>query len=129
MNRRASVADRDLVFTTVLKSGDESGCLLHFPAIGRPADEGQPRNPQVEMAEDPDSLVPVMLRRMDAKLDRIGDDLSDLKARIRNVEAAVVDLRRDVVNLHGDIVRIDHRLDWLDERVARIERGLDLVEA
>lgn len=113
---------------TVLKSGDESGCLVHFPAAGGRPTRASPRNPQVEMAEDSDSLVPVMLRRMDAKLDRIGDDLSDLKARVPNVEAAVVDLRRDVVNLHGDIVRIDYRLDRLDERVARIERRLDLVE-
>ncbi len=67
------------------------------------------------MADEPDNLVLAMLRRMDAKLDRIADDVRDLKTRQTATEEAVVGIHR--------------RLDRLDMRVERIEKRLDLVEA
>jgi chaperonin cofactor prefoldin len=54
-------------------------------------------------------------RRMESKLDRIVDDLADLKLRTTSTEEAVAGVNR--------------RLDRLDLRVERIERRLDLVDA
>ena len=52
---------------------------------------------------------------MDAKLDRVIDDVQDLKVRMTAVEEALVGVHR--------------RLDRLEVRVERIERRLDLVDA
>jgi hypothetical protein len=67
------------------------------------------------MADEPDDLVLATLRRMDAKFDRIADDVRDLKIRQTATEEAVVGIHR--------------RLDRLDLRVERIEKRLDLVES
>ena len=66
------------------------------------------------MAE-PDNLVLQLLRRMDAKLDRVIDDVHDLKVRVSAVEEGLAGVHR--------------RLDRLDVRVDRIERRFDLVDA
>ena len=65
------------------------------------------------MAEDPDNLVLQLLRRMDTKLDRVLDDVSDLKVRMTHVEEGLAGVNR--------------RLDRLEARVDRIEQRLDLV--
>ena len=65
------------------------------------------------MADEPDNLVLVMLRRLDTKMDRLIDDVHELKVRMSSVET----------NLAG----VQRRIDRLDDRVERIERRLDLV--
>jgi hypothetical protein len=74
------------------------------------------------MADEPDNLTLRMLRPVDAKLDTILDRLHDLTARTSSVEDQLVGLRTD-------FVRLEHRVDRFDERLARIERRLDLIEA
>ncbi len=66
------------------------------------------------MSEGPDNFIPQYLRRMDAKMDRMGDESRDIKVRLTAIEEAVVGVQR--------------RIDRLDMRVERIERRLDLVE-
>src|SRR4051812_14419949 len=41
------------------------------------------------MSDEPDNVVLVLLRRMDVKLDRVHDDLQDIKRRMTAVEEAV----------------------------------------
>ena len=67
------------------------------------------------MAEEPDNVVLVLLRRMDAKMDRVIDDLHDVKVRLTAVEQGLNVVQR--------------RIDRLEDRVERIERRLDLVDA
>ncbi len=67
------------------------------------------------MAEEPDNIVLVMLRRMDAKLDRLVDDVQDLKVRVTSLEEGQAGIHR--------------RLDRMELRIERIERRLDLVGA
>ena len=57
----------------------------------------------------------LVLRRMDAKLDRVLEDVHDLKVRMSSVEEGIAGIHR--------------RLDRLDVRVDRIERRFDLVDA
>ena len=67
------------------------------------------------MVDEPENVILSLLRRMDAKLDRVIDDVQDLKVRMTAVEEALVGVHR--------------RLDRLEVRVERIERRLDLVDA
>ena len=59
--------------------------------------------------------IAARFNRLDEKLDRIADDVRDLKIRQTATEEALVGIHR--------------RLDRLDLRVERIEKRLDLVEA
>ena len=67
------------------------------------------------MADEPDNLTLVYLRRLDDKMDRIIDDLQDLKVRVTSLEENQAGLQR--------------RMDRFEIRLERIERRLDLVEA
>jgi hypothetical protein len=66
------------------------------------------------MMPEPDNLVLVYPRRIDEKVDRVIDDVRDLKVRITNLEEGQAGVHR----------RLDRVEAWLD----RIERRLDLVE-
>ena len=67
------------------------------------------------MAEKPDNIILVMLRRIDARLERLVDDVQDLKIRMTHV----------VEGLAG----VNRRLDRLAVRVDRIEKRLGLIDA
>jgi len=66
------------------------------------------------MSNGPDSLVLRFMRQADAKLNRVIDDLADLKVRVTNVEENLAALNR--------------RMDRMDLRIERIVRRLDLTE-
>lgn len=66
------------------------------------------------MATEPDNLVLVYLRRLDEKMDRVIDDVHDLKVRMTSLEEAVAGINR--------------RMDRFEVRLDRIERRLDLSE-
>lgn len=66
------------------------------------------------MADQPDNLILQYLRRFDERLDRIAGDLRDLKVRMTGVEEGLAGVHR--------------RLDRMDDRLARVECRLDLVE-
>ncbi|WP_375460624.1 hypothetical protein [uncultured Enterovirga sp.] len=67
------------------------------------------------MTDEPDHIVLVYLRRIDEKVDRLIDEMRDLKVRTTSVEE----------NLAG----VHRRLDRLEMRFERVERRLDLVDA
>jgi hypothetical protein len=66
------------------------------------------------MMPEPDNVVLVYLRRIDEKVDRVIDDVRDIKFRVTNLEEGQA--------------RINRRLDGVETRLDRIERPLDLVE-
>jgi len=66
------------------------------------------------MMPEPDNVAPVYLRRIDEKVDRVIEDVRDIKFRVTNLE-------------EGE-AGIQSRLDRVDTRPDRIERRLDLVE-
>jgi predicted nucleic acid-binding Zn-ribbon protein len=66
------------------------------------------------MADEPDNIVLVYLRRIDEKVDRLIDDVRDLKVRVTGLEENVVGIHR--------------RMDRFEARLDRIERRLDLVD-
>jgi len=74
------------------------------------------------MSDSPDNLVLTLLRRLDAKIDRLTDDVQDLKHRMTSVERQLGDLRTDMAGISA-------RIDRLETRIDRIERRLDIVSA
>ena len=73
------------------------------------------------MADEPDNLVLQLLRRLDVKLDRVIDDVADLKLRMTNMEERMAQVELSIAGVNRRIDRIEARLD-------RIERRLDLVD-
>lgn len=65
------------------------------------------------MADGPDNIVLQYLRRFDGKLDRIGDDVRELKVRMTHVEE--------------NLTIVHRRIDRVEQRLDRIERRLDLT--
>jgi hypothetical protein len=77
---------------------------------------GAGRNLQGDvMSEQLENTILIFLRRLDQKVDRLIDDVSDLKLRVSAVEAAVA--------------RVDSRLDRLEHRFDVLERRQDSFEA
>ena len=66
------------------------------------------------MPSEPDNILLQYMRRFDEKLDRVVDEILDLKVRMTAVEEGLAGVNR--------------RLDRLELRVERIERRLDLVD-
>jgi archaellum component FlaC len=66
------------------------------------------------MADEPENMTLILLRRIDERTQRMADDLKDLKVRMTHVEEGLAGVNR--------------RMDRLDDRVERIERRLDLVD-
>ena len=67
------------------------------------------------MSGEPDKYLLIYLRRLDEKVDRLLDEMRDVKVRLTGVEE----------NLAG----VHRRLDRTDVRIDRIERRLDLAGA
>lgn len=66
------------------------------------------------MANEPDNILLQYMRRFDEKLDRVVDEMLDIKVRLTAVEEGLAGVNR--------------RLDRLELRIERIERRLDLVD-
>ncbi len=65
------------------------------------------------MSDEPENLVLVYLRRLDSKMDKLADDMLEVKQRIGHLE--------------GQYASISRRVDSLDIRLERVERRLDIV--
>jgi hypothetical protein len=74
------------------------------------------------MTEERDNMVLEMLRRIRASQERTELDLADVKSRV----SAMEQMQGQVLVLLGTM---SQRMDRFDERLGRIERRLDLVEA
>ena len=74
------------------------------------------------MAEQPDNIILVYLRRIDEKVDRLTDAVSDVKHRMTSIET-------QVATLHGSFAGQSPRMDRIEARLERIERRLGLIEA
>jgi predicted nuclease with TOPRIM domain len=73
------------------------------------------------MPDEPENLVLVMLRKLDAKFDRQGEEIRELKSRMMAVE----DMFAFLVTA---VTRIQHSLERLEVRVERIEKRLGLID-
>jgi archaellum component FlaC len=74
------------------------------------------------MDDGPDSIVLRFLRGLDAKVDRLADDMREVKQRLGALAEGLA------LQAHA-IASISRRVDRLDERLERVERRPDLVAA
>jgi uncharacterized protein YabE (DUF348 family) len=68
-----------------------------------------------------DNIIPEHLRAIRSTPDGLAQDMREVKSRLGNIESQVGMLTAQYASL-------SNRLDRMDERVGRIERGLDLVD-
>ena len=77
------------------------------------------------MSDEIENLTLVMLRRIDGKLDRVSEDVGDLKLRMLWVERQVGQLRADEQAHYATGMS---RLDQTERRLGPTEKRIDLVE-
>lgn len=70
------------------------------------------------LSDDPADLTLVFLRRIDAKVDRVLEDLRDLPHRTASLERQVADIRTDINHLAHPVDRFDLRLERIERRLA-----------
>lgn len=70
------------------------------------------------MDDDSRKLVLVLLKRLNRKVDRLAENMRDVKQRLTAVETSVA-------RVQGDLTAQSRRIDELDARLERIEHGLD----
>lgn len=78
---------------------------------------------------DPENLTLVYLRRIDEKIDRVDDKLSDLTVRVNEVHSSVIALRRDQVGDAEVVAHIQARMDKMQGEIDRLNRRLDIKDA
>jgi hypothetical protein len=66
------------------------------------------------VTDQPESLVLVYLRRIDEKLDRLIEEVRDLKVRMTAVETQIGHLHVADAGINGRLDRIEARLDLVD---------------
>ena len=77
------------------------------------------------MAEEPDNIVLMHLRRLDEKVDALRSDAIEVNAI--EVKERLGRMEREIANLHGDFAALTVRMDGLELRIEHIERRFDIV--
>ena len=77
------------------------------------------------MSDQSDNLVRVYLRRIGTRLERMDDDMQDLKRRMTPIGRGVARLHREIAGMRGDYAGPQLRMDCIDNR---IERRVNLAE-
>ena len=62
-------------------------------------------------------------------LKRIQADLSEMKDDMRDFKDGQIRVRNEINDLRGDILRLERSNAGIETRISRIERRLDLVDA
>jgi hypothetical protein len=72
------------------------------------------------LSDEPASLVPRLLRRI--------DDIGDLKGWVTLLEERTSRVQAELASIHSDFAGQSVRIDRIEGRLERIERRLDLSE-
>ncbi|WP_396593716.1 hypothetical protein [Brevundimonas sp. R86498] len=80
------------------------------------------------MSDEPDNLVLVFLRRIDAKVDALAFEVRELKDRVSAVELGLAAVRREIAGLAEADARLQISFDRMRDDIGRIQRRLDLHE-
>jgi chromosome segregation ATPase len=62
------------------------------------------------------------MRRLDTRLDRLENDIGDIKLRVTATEEHLASIMMSMAGVNS-------RMDKIDERLAHVERRLDLTDA
>ena len=81
------------------------------------------------MADNIEDFTRQMLRRIDEKIDRVIEEVRDLKGRMTSLEQSFANQQHLIASIAEGQAGIHKRIDRVDYRLDRIERRLDLVDA
>ena len=79
------------------------------------------------MTENVENLIVEHLRHIRGRVDRIAEDMGDLKHRMSSLESAMVLVKREVSAGDETDARQQVTLDRLLDSIDRIERRLDVI--
>ena len=79
------------------------------------------------MTDNVESVILEHLRHIRGRVDRIAEDMKDVKLHLSSVESAMVLVKREVSSGDETDARQQFSLDRLADRIKRIERRLDLI--
>jgi predicted nucleic acid-binding Zn-ribbon protein len=74
------------------------------------------------MADNIENLTLKFMRRLDTRLDRLETDIGDIKLRVTATEEHLASIMMSMAGVNS-------RMDKIDERLAHVERRLDLTDA
>lgn len=80
------------------------------------------------MTDDVLDFLRAQFAGMDAQFDEIARWRQETTSRLSAIERQIASVRGDVAEDASTVVDVRHRLDAMDDHVARIERRLDLVQ-
>jgi DNA repair ATPase RecN len=63
---------------------------------------------------EPENMTLRLLRSIDSKLDRVHDDVKDVKVRMTSVEEALAGVNRRIDRTEGRLDRIERRLELVN---------------
>ncbi len=78
------------------------------------------------MSDQPENPMLAVLRRLDTKMDRVLEEIQDLKLRMTTVE---IQVSQQVSTESSHYVSLATRLDRIEGRLDRLERQADIVPA
>jgi archaellum component FlaC len=81
------------------------------------------------MAEEAQNLVLEHLRSIRRTVEGTHAELADVKMRMTTVESSIGQVLSQIGNLQTQLAGQALRMDRIDERLARVERRLDLADA
>jgi uncharacterized protein (UPF0335 family) len=81
------------------------------------------------MTENLESIILENLRHIRGRVDRIAEDVGDLKLRQFSFETGLVRVKHEVAFGDETDARQQLSLDRLSDRIERIERRLDLINS
>ena len=79
------------------------------------------------MTDNVENLIIEHLKHIRGRVDRIAEDMTDVKLRLSSLESAMVHVKREVSSGDETDARQQVSLDRLADRIERIERRLDLI--
>jgi predicted nuclease with TOPRIM domain len=80
------------------------------------------------MADEPENLRLIYLRRIDAKVDGLGAELREVRDRLTAVEIGLAGIRRDIGGLAETDARLQASVDRLRDEMTRVNRRLDISD-
>ena len=79
------------------------------------------------MTDNVENVILENLRHIRGRVDRIAEDMTDVKLRLSGIDSAMVLVKREVTYGDETDARQQLSLDRLADRIERIERRLDLI--
>lgn len=88
------------------------------------------------MNESTENLILEYMRRFNSRLDRVDEDMQDIRLRLGSVEGQLANqskgialMRDSIAVVHQDVARLSNRMDRVDDRLRRVEAALEIAPA